>query len=230
VIAVLAAILLPALLSAKRKAKKATCISNLHQLGVALRAFVNDNSAYPSIFGPTNTGNNGYWTIEIEGELSNQPRTIQDFITEGVWRCPSTPRLKPWAKEPFCSYGYNAFGVQPGWTTNLLGLSDLPANLPARQLYGSESLKETTVLAPADMMAIGESIDGMLLFRRWLLAWSKPNKFPNASDRHGGRLNLLLCDGHVDSPTTQFVFEDKTDEALSRWNRDHQPHRELLLR
>jgi prepilin-type processing-associated H-X9-DG protein len=40
--------------------------------------------------------------------------------------------------------------------------------------------------------------------------------------------NVVFCDGHVESPTLQFLFEDASDEALSRWNRDHQPHREKL--
>jgi hypothetical protein len=28
------------------------------------------------------------------------------------------------------------------------------------------------------------------------------------------------------SPTLSFLFADTSDAALSRWNRDHQPHRE----
>jgi hypothetical protein len=35
-------------------------------------------------------------------------------------------------------------------------------------------------------------------------------------------------DGHIESPTLQFLFADTSDAALSRWNRDHQPHRERL--
>ena len=46
--------------------------------------------------------------------------------------------------------------------------------------------------------------------------------------RHQGRANVVFCDGHVESPTLEFLFEDTSDEALSRWNRDHQPHREKL--
>jgi hypothetical protein len=32
------------------------------------------------------------------------------------------------------------------------------------------------------------------------------------------------CDGHIESPTLQFLFADTSDDALVRWNRDHQPH------
>jgi hypothetical protein len=41
---------------------------------------------------------------------------------------------------------------------------------------------------------------------------------------------VAFCDGHVESPTLQFLFADTSDAALSRWNRDHQPHRERLVR
>jgi prepilin-type processing-associated H-X9-DG protein len=43
-----------------------------------------------------------------------------------------------------------------------------------------------------------------------------------------GKANVVFCDGHVESPTLPFLFADTSDAALSRWNRDHQPHREKL--
>jgi prepilin-type processing-associated H-X9-DG protein len=46
--------------------------------------------------------------------------------------------------------------------------------------------------------------------------------------RHQGKANVVFCDGHVESPTLQFLFEDTSDDALVRWNRDHLPHREKL--
>jgi prepilin-type processing-associated H-X9-DG protein len=60
-------------------------------------------------------------------------------------------------------------------------------------------------------------------------------KFYNLSEstrrahaRHQDKANVVFCDGHVESPMLKFLFEDTSDEALSRWNRDHQPHRERL--
>jgi hypothetical protein len=43
-----------------------------------------------------------------------------------------------------------------------------------------------------------------------------------------GKANVVFCDGYVESPPLQFLFADTSDAALSRWNRDHQPHRERL--
>jgi antitoxin ParD1/3/4 len=39
---------------------------------------------------------------------------------------------------------------------------------------------------------------------------------------------VVFCDGHVESPTLPFLFTDTSAAALSRWNRDHQSHRERL--
>jgi len=76
------------------------------------------------------------------------------------------------------------------------------------------------------MMAIGDSFDAGVDFMRFDLAGLE--RFGNTLPRHQGRANVLFCDGHVESATLKFLFEDTSDVALSRWNRDHQPHREEL--
>ena len=71
------------------------------------------------------------------------------------------------------------------------------------------------------MMAIGES-DGPIFMR------SLDYDFYHRVLRHGNKANVVFCDGHVESPTLKFLFEDTSDAALARWNRDHLPHREKL--
>lgn len=46
VIAILAGLLLPALASAKAKGKQAACLSNLHQIGLGLRMYADDNEGW----------------------------------------------------------------------------------------------------------------------------------------------------------------------------------------
>jgi len=66
----------------------------------------------------------------------------------------------------------------------------------------------------------------------WRTAVNSTEDFSQSTERanvrHQGKANVVFCDGHVESPTLQFLFEDTSDAALSRWNRDHQPHREKL--
>jgi prepilin-type N-terminal cleavage/methylation domain-containing protein len=48
IIGILAALLLPTIAHSKRKAQQIQCVSNLHQLGLALYAYLADNHTYPS--------------------------------------------------------------------------------------------------------------------------------------------------------------------------------------
>jgi prepilin-type processing-associated H-X9-DG protein len=75
-------------------------------------------------------------------------------------------------------------------------------------------------------MAVGDSFSGDVHFTREKL--SDLIKMGNTLTRHQGHANVVFCDGHVESPTLKFLFEDTSDAALARWNRDHLPHREKL--
>jgi prepilin-type processing-associated H-X9-DG protein len=46
--------------------------------------------------------------------------------------------------------------------------------------------------------------------------------------RHSGVANVAFCDSHVEGIKFQPLFFDESDEALKRWNNDHEPHREVL--
>jgi prepilin-type processing-associated H-X9-DG protein len=45
--------------------------------------------------------------------------------------------------------------------------------------------------------------------------------------RHLGRFNVVFIDGHVEALRPEQLF-GMSDEEMSRWNNDHQPHREGL--
>jgi len=228
IIAILAALLLPALSRSKAKAHQIGCSGNLHQLGIGLENFVANNHAYPSLRGTSISDHPGWWINQISSEGFGISKPATNLITGGVWLCPSAPRYWDSPNEVFCSYGYNAWGVLPQNKT--YGPTGFPKGYSitnALGLYGHLApVQESEVTVPADMMAIGDSILGGLRLDRYDML--TPSRIGRATARHLGRINILFCDGHVESPTLKFVFEDLTDTALVRWNRDHQPHRDYL--
>jgi prepilin-type processing-associated H-X9-DG protein/prepilin-type N-terminal cleavage/methylation domain-containing protein len=223
VISILAALLLPSLFRAKTKAQRLHCVSNLHQFGVALHGFVVDHQSYPSGMDATNSDLDGrFWAEQLEGGGFGISKPEPYFNEKGVWHCPSHRWLN-YGPGHFPSYGYNAFGVlRVGSLTNSLGLLGHYALGAAKVV----PVIESEIASPSDMMAIGDSLFGSVLFlmRADLAASTKWQPF----SRHQGKANVLFCDGHVESPTLNSLFEDANDAALSRWNRDHEPHRERL--
>jgi len=81
IIAILAAILFPVFAKAREKARQTGCLSNLRQIGLAMRMYVNDNN---SIF--LVNGTNGQNAIGC-------PRTLLTPYTKNVriWACPDDP-------------------------------------------------------------------------------------------------------------------------------------------
>ncbi len=227
VIAILAALLLPAISQSKRKAQQIRCVSNLRQLGVGLQLILSNDHGYPLFIENKYSG----WIdqLEIEGLGINHPRgtngkfgPIINFYEKGIWLCPAAHYpAHPWPKPELGSYAYNAFGVYPQEIyTNALGLCGRFDSVSGK----FASIGESEVISPSDMMAIGESFDGRIAFDRTL---NGMDKYGNLN-RHQGKANVVFCDGHVESPTLPFLFADTSDAALSRWNRDHLPHREKL--
>ena len=78
------------------------------------------------------------------------------------------------------------------------------------------------------MMAIGDGFTGGRFISCVHASLNDLLRYGNTLTRHQGHANVVFCDDHVESPTLKFLFEDTSDAALSRWNRDHLPHREKL--
>ena len=114
--------------------------------------------------------------------------------------------------------------------------------MPPRQPH---HVMESEIASPSELIAIGDAMfggpniihDGGLFGRA-----GDASVLESVADgdnsilstkrsrvRHQGQANVVFCDGHVESPSLKYLFADPSDGALSRWNRDHQPHRERLL-
>ncbi|HEV2395005.1 MAG TPA: type II secretion system protein [Verrucomicrobiae bacterium] len=62
-----------------------------------------------------------------------------------------------------------------------------------------------------------------------LRAKARAHQIQCVSNEHqqGIALQAFVADSHK-SPKVYLLFEDTTEAALVRWNRDHQPHRDSL--
>jgi prepilin-type N-terminal cleavage/methylation domain-containing protein/prepilin-type processing-associated H-X9-DG protein len=225
IIGILAAMLLPALSKAKAAAKRIKCASNLHQIGVALRLYVDEFRKYP-VFGdphafPSPNTRNAFWDYQILPYASGNMAifmcpvgTNSDIATNWSFR-DITGLL--W---PNRSYGYNAHGVgsefyDAGMGTVSLGLDGVFSFYSKMNVF----LPESGVRAPADMIAsadydpfFDDDGDGDL-HPEWLFSAVLTGK------RHNRRANVLFCDAHVEYGKTNLFTS-----ARQRWNNDHVPH------
>jgi prepilin-type processing-associated H-X9-DG protein/prepilin-type N-terminal cleavage/methylation domain-containing protein len=215
ILGILAALLGSSLARTRQKALRIQCLGNLHQLGTGLQVILASDRAYPLLIGGTN--GDGSWIGQLAVEGLGNPQPFTNYVRTGVWRCPAAQSLNVDSNLLLLSYGYNNGGVVSDENADdNFGLGGRPGT--------HTPVKESEVLNPAEMMAIGEVFQSRLDFTRdtdWASEFS-------AFQRHQGKANLVFCDGHVESPTLKFLFQDSSDEALNRWNRDHQPHRDKL--
>jgi prepilin-type processing-associated H-X9-DG protein/prepilin-type N-terminal cleavage/methylation domain-containing protein len=220
IIGILAALVLAGVAETKGRAHRIQCANNLHQLGVGLQVILADNHGYPLWI--DNQHRSWFGQVEREGLGISRPET--NYFDKGIWVCPSA-RIGNYPDFPngMPLYGYNIYGIEdPGDATNALGLFGHvdPSSATLTPIAESE------VANPSGMIAIGDCFDNTVAFNRKDFAYLA--KCGNTLTRHQGKVNVVFCDGHVESPTLQFLFEDTSDAALVRWNRDHQPHREKL--
>lgn len=236
IIAILAALLLPALSRAKAEAQRIRCASNLRQIAIALRLYVDEYHVYP-LFGDTRDYSSTpvpqdlrvvFWDYKILEYAGN---------SKAIFLCPAVTETNNdvtvnWTlidrfrvMWPSRSYGYNAAGVGLNTSRPIigpflygqsgLGLSALE-NVDIRSV---SYLRENEVVAPADMIAVIEyepttddDNDGDL----------HPDAMYSLTFtgiRHNGRVNGVFCDAHV-----EFARSNVWKGARERWNYDDQPH------
>jgi len=194
VIAILAAMLLPALSRSKGSAHRIKCVSNLHQLGIAAQMYWDDNGG--SCFRYQNGTTNGgmlYWFGWLgpgaEGQRPFDATTgaLYPFLQgRGVELCPSLNyamgQVKLKASGAAYGYGYNV---------------NLSANPP---------FKIAKLARPGNMALLADAAQvndfqppaskANPMLEEWYYVDNSTN-YPNGHFRHAQFANVLFCDGHV---------------------------------
>ena len=150
------------------------------------------------------------------------------------------------------AYGYNALQGTYGGPYGPAHAIGSASFLPLGLADGFRAVSESEVVAPSQMIAIGDSQIGDVGFgtdpqtdlltgfflaplpENYLLYLQVRPGTPAASDpgtismlrRHGGRWNMVFCDGHIQHGSVRAFFDWSGDEVLKLWSRDNQAHRQ----
>jgi prepilin-type N-terminal cleavage/methylation domain-containing protein/prepilin-type processing-associated H-X9-DG protein len=195
VIAILAALLLPALNRAKARAQRTACVNNLHQLALGWQMYPGDNNGFlaPNLPQPYGAG---AWVLG-EMRLSFQA-TNSAFIRNGslfpyvgnvgVYRCPADPSISNGAPRVL-SYSMNS------WMGNRL----METQFGQRGYRTFVRMAELdSAHAPAGLWVLIDEHESTLDDGWFLVLMSERRPFSSfPATRHQRIANLAFADGHV---------------------------------
>jgi prepilin-type N-terminal cleavage/methylation domain-containing protein/prepilin-type processing-associated H-X9-DG protein len=213
IIVILAAILFPVFASARGAARKAACLSNMRQMGLAVEMYADDHDqAYPQSkrteIRPELADANGSIDDPDSGSVfamilpytgHGDASTEDQLFQQRLYACPADP--VPF--DPLCPKQYNPGG--PAVVSYLVnayfvwGLTEAAVGQPAQTIYIAERRSEATVNPPADPFCDD-------IYHPWFYPpinrAAPANEMDEttgaiAAGRHHGGANYVFADGHA---------------------------------
>ncbi|BDI29550.1 hypothetical protein CCAX7_16010 [Capsulimonas corticalis] len=221
IIAILAAILFPVFAKAREKARQTSCASNLKQIGLGMLQYVQDNdeTLAPQFLGgyvPSNPATGSYkWMDMIYPYEKNtqifscNDKTSNQFIyyknetpAEAAtwdWMGSYALNVSYWGSKNSVNKHhptYDSDSVNPDQGANTL--ANLP--VPAQTIWVTDGNWFTTGWYDVPQNPVGP--------------WTEANNgFDASAARHTNRVNVLWCDGHVTSPTRDYLATPANDNS-----------------
>jgi prepilin-type N-terminal cleavage/methylation domain-containing protein/prepilin-type processing-associated H-X9-DG protein len=215
IIAILAAILFPVFAQAREKARAATCLSNLKQLGLGLMMYTQDyDETFPSAYiRSTLTPPGGFWS----GGLWFWPQIAESYTKNyKISLCPSSKGGGTYDAAPYQThYGINAHIALPSW---------------AGTGTDNNGVAVARVTRPAETLLIFDSGSYVMAYKYatnpiggfYYLPGSQPTIGKTCAqltppltggpcadyntDRHSGGINIGYADGHAKWSRTETVI------------------------
>lgn len=234
IIAVLAAILFPVFARARENARRASCLSNLKQLGLATMMYVQDyDEAFPNnvISIPTSTPTSEYpggkW---FNGSLFWPQLLYPYHKSTQVFACPSG--LIDRVNEPRIGhYGANQNLMRDeGYVSPKLSVITSPSttilagDMGQYRIYvSSSSVNDVTnpVGASRYLPGIGAVLGINDVPGTTKISASLLGDFQNG--RHFGGANIAFADGHVKWLSTKTLYDDANKPNQGMWNPVNSP-------
>ncbi len=200
IIAILSAILLPALGRAKSAAQRTDCTSNLRQLGIATQMYWSDNreNGFPFWtkmdatgktwwFGWLANGTDGQRAFDLSSGalfpyLRGSDARLCPLLNTSV-----NPQFQAKGTNTIFSYGCNRYLF--------------PA--PSQPAVNTSRIRQPSELAVfADAASVDNFLQATVELKEWYYLdlqtnYASPNNYPNAHFRHGQKAGVTFADGHV---------------------------------
>jgi prepilin-type N-terminal cleavage/methylation domain-containing protein len=203
IIAILAAMLLPALSKAKDAGKRATCISNLHQMGLGLLMYAEDSNGYIP------RGNEPLWWQVLSPSLG--VRSTNEFRKVKIYTCPSYPDKRQLLCYVANSWQFASLSDNIG--TEITGLTKISRfRKPADSIYLADNENGSWRPIIYDLGIIG-SDELNDVWNPAHLPYATGGRVLNperrvAAARHGRGPVLLYFDGHSSMKKAQLITVD----------------------
>lgn len=192
IIAILAAILFPVFAKARENARRASCQSNLKQIGLGITQYTQDNDeSFPEA---------------VNGANITWRQSIQPYVkSTQLFQCPSNSRSKTVAD--------NAVQNFPAINISYVGNPHIFLT-PDWEGAGSATLNQSSIGAPATRIVVGEGRNpgDYQCIGRWGTGWGTDQFKYDGFAGHLGTWNILYADGHVKS-----LKPTRTMAPINQW-------------
>ena len=230
IIAILAAILLPALNSARERGRSASCINNLKQFGMAMVGYQEDYEGYNCYASWCKDGSQYHSRFpRLTFYMMLAPYLGLNELDETLpilkWREQSNPKAEPLF---LCaSATLEDSTVEGGYHNSYIANSTYCESPRSRAFFGDPNFDKPTKInlvknasGTIAIMDKAAKVQNTSFCVSWssttISAWNENGddvSLAKFSRRHNGRTNMTMMDGHVET----FTFELGTKKTLDRF-------------